>query len=485
MPVTPNKNKGRTSKIFISYRRSDTQDAVGRVYDRLCENFGRHCVFKDIDSIPIGEDFVQCVKHAISESRCALVFIGKDWTTCTNAAGDTRIDDERDPVRVEIELALRAGCKVIPVLVDDTEMPGEKILPEAIREFARLNAARVRTGQDFEVDICRLFNAIDDKKRIIENVNVSKGKIALVCGFLVFAIGLYWMRLHETTEDRVGGREATEVTVDPLVYSPVREPDSSTTEAPVRNVANSLGDVLFVDAIVGPMSRGWFLDVRLANRTDDPHLISSITFTALAVEARPEGFLESDPFGMSGTGVVYDADLSKLQKPGDSVTKVLSQAISPKGTDRFVVRVFATPDLPDDYWQLDMNLNVAIETSGGTILIKNLEVGFYSPSYTSRTVRDNYIIELHRLADRRYPWYEQNPSDQGDEPPRSSAINSEEYGGENSASIEHTFGNSVVESQEDNAFGGHDVDPFALPEDGDEETTGQENVSAATRRSAE
>ena len=33
--------------IFISYRRSDTPDAVGRIYDRLVAEFGKARVFKD------------------------------------------------------------------------------------------------------------------------------------------------------------------------------------------------------------------------------------------------------------------------------------------------------------------------------------------------------------------------------------------------------------------------------------------------------
>ena len=43
--------------IFISYRRSDNPDAVGRIYDRLVSEFGKAQVFKDVDSIPLGQDF--------------------------------------------------------------------------------------------------------------------------------------------------------------------------------------------------------------------------------------------------------------------------------------------------------------------------------------------------------------------------------------------------------------------------------------------
>jgi hypothetical protein len=41
--------------IFISYRRADSPDAAGRIYDRLVAELGRAQVFKDVDSIPLGQ----------------------------------------------------------------------------------------------------------------------------------------------------------------------------------------------------------------------------------------------------------------------------------------------------------------------------------------------------------------------------------------------------------------------------------------------
>ncbi len=38
--------------LFISYRREDSPDVCGRIYDRLIQQFGKEAVFKDIDSIP-------------------------------------------------------------------------------------------------------------------------------------------------------------------------------------------------------------------------------------------------------------------------------------------------------------------------------------------------------------------------------------------------------------------------------------------------
>jgi hypothetical protein len=44
-------------RITIFYRREDSFDITGRIYDLLAEHFGREAVFRDIDDIPPGADF--------------------------------------------------------------------------------------------------------------------------------------------------------------------------------------------------------------------------------------------------------------------------------------------------------------------------------------------------------------------------------------------------------------------------------------------
>ncbi len=44
-------------KIFISYRRADSRDVVGRICDHLAREHGEQSVFVDVDSISPGDDF--------------------------------------------------------------------------------------------------------------------------------------------------------------------------------------------------------------------------------------------------------------------------------------------------------------------------------------------------------------------------------------------------------------------------------------------
>src|SRR5262245_1515202 len=148
------------SKIIVSYRRSDSAAITGRIFDRLIDRYGEESVFMDIDRIPFGTDFRRHIQDALRDADIVLAVIGPTWLGKT-PDGRTRILDDADPVRVEIEAALKQGLTVIPVLVDNTPMPGAADLPESIRDFAYINAAPVDTGRDFRLHMERLTRSID------------------------------------------------------------------------------------------------------------------------------------------------------------------------------------------------------------------------------------------------------------------------------------------------------------------------------------
>jgi hypothetical protein len=46
-------------QVFLSYRRDDSGDLIGRIRDRLAAALGAPAIFTDIDSMPPGADFRQ------------------------------------------------------------------------------------------------------------------------------------------------------------------------------------------------------------------------------------------------------------------------------------------------------------------------------------------------------------------------------------------------------------------------------------------
>ena len=147
--------------IFISYRRSDSADNAGRIYDRLVEEFGADPIFKDVDSIPLGSDFKEYLNQKVSECNVLLAIIGDRWVDASDVTGKRRLEDPDDFVRVEIESALDKGIPVIPLLVRGAQMPVEEDLPLSLRKLVYRNGLQIRPDPDFHHDMDRLVSALD------------------------------------------------------------------------------------------------------------------------------------------------------------------------------------------------------------------------------------------------------------------------------------------------------------------------------------
>jgi hypothetical protein len=148
--------------IFISYRRSDSNDVSGRIYDRLVATFGAAAVFKDVHSIPYGVDFPTYIRQQLGRCKVLLAVIGPTWLT-VERQGQRRLDDPADWVRIEIQTALEnEGITVIPVLVGEGDRLSEANLPDGLGPLAKLNSAQARPDPDFHIDMTRLVRRLED-----------------------------------------------------------------------------------------------------------------------------------------------------------------------------------------------------------------------------------------------------------------------------------------------------------------------------------
>jgi len=114
----------------------------------------------DTEDIPLGVDFREHIRGFIEQAEVVLAIIGPGW----NAVGETgrrRLSSSRDWVRIEIMTALAGGVPVVPVCVDGAEIPQERHLPKALREFAYKQAAYIDSGRNFEAHMDRLSRDID------------------------------------------------------------------------------------------------------------------------------------------------------------------------------------------------------------------------------------------------------------------------------------------------------------------------------------
>lgn len=146
--------------IFLSYRRADSADIAGRVYDRLIEKFGSQAVFKDVDSIPFGLDFRTVINQMILQSRIFIAIIGPNWLGQIQDQAKRRIDDPTDFVRIEVSSALERAIPVIPLLVYGATLPHPNALPEDLKAIAYRNGTVIRPDPDFNHDISRVISDI-------------------------------------------------------------------------------------------------------------------------------------------------------------------------------------------------------------------------------------------------------------------------------------------------------------------------------------
>ncbi len=146
-------------RIFISYRREETAYPAGWLFDRLADRFGGQ-VFKDVDSIELGDDFVEVITGAVGSCDVLLALIGDQWLTITNEDGRRRLDDPDDFVRLEIEAALTRNVRVIPILVDGARMPRAADLPPSLAKLVRRQALELSPAR-FDFDTSRLLRVLD------------------------------------------------------------------------------------------------------------------------------------------------------------------------------------------------------------------------------------------------------------------------------------------------------------------------------------
>jgi hypothetical protein len=148
------------SKIFISYRRDDAKYQAQKIFNALTGVLPRENVFIDVDSIPLGHNYVTVLETWVSQCDALLALITKDWVGSIHPkTHQKRLVDLNDPVRVEIREALRREIPVVPVLLDGASIPDADELPDDIRELNRRQASIVEY-RTFDDDVARLIRKL-------------------------------------------------------------------------------------------------------------------------------------------------------------------------------------------------------------------------------------------------------------------------------------------------------------------------------------
>jgi hypothetical protein len=179
--ATRTKSGRQGKKVFISYRRQDSDESAGRIRDWLTqsERLRPDDVFMDVHDVAPGNDFVAAVADAIRKCHSMLVVIGPNWLTGYQTLSPY--------VEEEVAQALGGRVQVIPVLVRGASMPSPDAVPPRIQRLAYLNASKVRPDEDFDHDMSRLASAIGVKATRSSGRRFGRAWLAAVAILLLLA----------------------------------------------------------------------------------------------------------------------------------------------------------------------------------------------------------------------------------------------------------------------------------------------------------
>ena len=244
-------------RIFISYRRSDTQMAAGRLRDALAARFGVASVFRDKEAIRPGYDWVDEIRSALEGDVVVLALLGPQWANSLDVEGRRRLDDPEDSNRMELETALAKKVPVIPVLVEGARLPETDTLPASLRTLTRRNAIPLR-DDDWDGDFARLADALgslgfiaaartpatqQERQLLVHQpfwlVGIGLVAVAVVGGFFLVS-----------SMKRATNAPAAEITpasgggsTGPSPAPPARAEDSAPKPPPIVNIAGTWRDI--------------------------------------------------------------------------------------------------------------------------------------------------------------------------------------------------------------------------------------------------
>jgi TIR domain-containing protein len=263
--------------IFISYRREDSAGYAGRLCESLERRLGRQQVFRDVDAIGPGQDFVDAIDARLRECRALLALIGREWLDAADVSGRRRLDQENDYLRLEIAAALaRPDVLVVPVLVEGAAMPGPEDLPEPIRSLSRRQAVSLRDDA-WDADVDRLVAALGGTS-LSRLPKGSKWALLAVAALTVIFVARLFMSADHRVPTDPGQRARDEAPAAPGrsdgAGSTARTPASAIA---IPRVAEVVGSKLMYALLSGSVARRGettTLDLRLRFSNDESNPVN-------------------------------------------------------------------------------------------------------------------------------------------------------------------------------------------------------------------
>jgi hypothetical protein len=383
-----------TGGTFVSYRREDAAGFAGRLCDSIERLLPDEPIFRDVDGLSPGQDFVSAIDARLRQCRVCLAVIGRDWLNARDGQGRRRLDQPDDFVRLELAAALaRPEVLVIPVLVEGAPMPPADALPAEIRGLARRQAVALR-DDTWDSDVVRLVRSLETAAQPLQpRVSAAKGfrldwRVATgVAALVVLALIVNGLRSDAPDGDAVV--TSNQPTASPAIEParPAIEPDPPATEpAPPTTTPAGARD-LAIPAVSQVGSRGVIYTVMSARL--EPGGSSDTLRLRIGLDNEADGgvnFWDNTFRLVVGGDVLAPNSNLNVGVAGRATSEGVVTFAVPPGTPRGVVRITAwesTGEIP-----LDFNSRATAGTATG--------------SRSSRAIVTSIINEARPLANDPY-----------------------------------------------------------------------------------
>jgi hypothetical protein len=134
-------------KVFISYRREDTEHFAQSLCRALAQHLPKYQFFIDTQNLEPGSKFREEIEQKLQSCNTLVAVIGERWLS-------PRLKESDDLLCFEIATALKRNIRVVPVLVNRAKMPKPSDLPSSLETLPDWTAIEVRSSHwDSDVQI--------------------------------------------------------------------------------------------------------------------------------------------------------------------------------------------------------------------------------------------------------------------------------------------------------------------------------------------
>ena len=126
-------NQWSKKSIFLSYRRRDVSGIVGRLASNINNAFGFGICFYDIGSLMSGDPWKEKLISELQGVKILLWIIGEKWDDLDNK-NNRKILNPDDPLHIELNTAITRKIKIIPVTINNAQMPSKSQLPNNLHQ---------------------------------------------------------------------------------------------------------------------------------------------------------------------------------------------------------------------------------------------------------------------------------------------------------------------------------------------------------------